>query len=36
MGKSGNSGFFSETSAASDLKGSRSRYLIEYMKICKY
>ena len=27
---------FSETIAASDLKGSRSRYLIEYMKICEY
>ena len=27
---------FSETSAASDLKGSRSRHLIEYMKICEY
>ena len=27
---------FSETIAASDLKVSRSRHLIEYMKICKY
>ena len=27
---------FSETFAASDLKGSRSRPLIEYMKICEY
>ena len=27
---------FSETIAANDLKGSRSRYLIEYMKICEY
>ena len=27
---------FSETVAASDLKGSRSRHLIEYMKICEY
>ena len=27
---------FSETIAASDLKGSRSRHLIEYMKICEY
>ena len=27
---------FSETSAASDQKGSRSRHLIEYMKICEY
>ena len=25
---------FSETVAASDLKVSRSRYLIEYMKVC--
>ena len=27
---------FSETIAASDLKGSRSRHLIRYMKICEY
>ena len=27
---------FSETIAASDLKGSRNRRLIEYMKICEY
>ena len=27
---------FSETIAAIDLKGSRSRNLIEYMKICEY
>ena len=27
---------FSETIAASDLKGSRSRQLIEVMKICEY
>ena len=27
---------FSETKAASDLKVSRSRHLIEYMKICEY
>ena len=27
---------FSETNLASDLKGSRSRHLIEYMKICEY
>ena len=27
---------FSETIAASDLKGSRKRHLIEYMKICEY
>ena len=26
----------SETIAASDLKVSRSRHLIEYMKICEY
>ena len=27
---------FSETIAASDLKVSRSSYLIEYMKVCEY
>ena len=27
---------FSETVAAIDLKVSRSRHLIEYMKICEY
>ena len=27
---------FSETIAASDLKISRSRHLIEYMKMCEY
>ena len=27
---------FSETFAASNLKGSRSRHLIEYLKICEY
>ena len=27
---------FSETIAASDLKVSRSRDLIEYMKVCEY
>ena len=27
---------FSETIAASDLKGNRRRHLIEYMKICEY
>ena len=32
--KSENSIFFIETIAASDLKVSRSRHLIEYMKIC--
>ena len=35
MGKSENRVKFSETIAASDLKGSRSRHLIEYMKICE-
>ena len=27
---------FSETIAASDLKGSRSRHLIELIKVCEY
>ena len=27
---------FSETFAFNDLKGIRSRHLIEYMKICEY
>ena len=27
---------FAETIAASDLKVSRSRHLIEYMKVCEY
>ena len=27
---------FSETIAASDMKSSRRRHLIEYMKICEY
>ena len=27
---------FSETIVASDLKGSRSRHLIEFMKACEY
>ena len=27
---------FSETIVASDLKGSRSRHLIELMKVCEY
>ena len=35
IGKSENSGF-SETIAASDLKDSRSRHLIKYMKVCEY
>ena len=26
----------SETIAASDLKGSKSRHLIEFMKVCEY
>ena len=36
MRKSENSGFFSETIEASDLKVSRSSHLIEYMKVCEY
>ena len=35
-GKSENSGFFSETIAACDLKVSRCRQLIEIMKVCEY
>ena len=27
---------FLETVAANDLKGSRSRHLIEFMKVCEY
>ena len=27
---------FSETIAASDLKGSRSRHVFELMKVCEY
>ena len=27
---------FSETIAASDMKGTGSRHLIEYIKICEY
>ena len=27
---------FSESIAASDLKAGRSRYLIEFMKVCEY
>ena len=27
---------FSETIAASDLKGSKGRHLIEFMKVCEY
>ena len=27
---------FSETIAASDMKGSRSRQLIEFMKVCEH
>ena len=27
---------FSEAIAASDLKGSRGRHIIEYMKMCEY
>ena len=36
MGKRENSGFFSETIAASDLKVGRCRQLIEFMKVCEY
>ena len=36
MGKSENSGFFSETIAASDLKVGRCRQLIEFLKVCEY
>ena len=39
MGKSENSVvvvFFSETIAASDLKDSRCRQLIEFIKVCEY
>ena len=27
---------FSETIAASDLKGSKNRHLIKFMKVCEY
>ena len=27
---------FSDTIAASDMKGSRSRHVIEFMKVCEY
>ena len=36
MGKSENSGFFSETIAACDLKVGRCRQLIEFMKVYEY
>ena len=36
MGKSENSGFFSETIGACDLQVSRCRQLIEIMKECEY
>ena len=36
MGKSENSGFFSETIAACDLKVGRCRQIIEIMKVCEY
>ena len=36
MGKSENSGFFSETIAACDLEVGRCRQLIEIMKVCGY
>ena len=36
MGKGENSGFFSETIAACDLKVGRCRQLIEIIKVCEY
>ena len=36
MGKNENSGCFSETIAASDLKVSRSSHLIKFMKVYEY
>ena len=36
MGKSKNSGFFSETIAASDLKVGGCIQLIEFMMVCEY
>ena len=36
MGRSENSGFFSETIAASDLKVGSSRHHIEFIKVCEY
>ena len=36
MGKSENSGFFSETIAGSDLKVGRSRDLNKFMKVSEY
>ena len=36
MGKSENSGFFLETSVASDLKVGRYRQLIDFMKVYEY
>ena len=36
IGKNENSGFVSETIAASDLKVSRRSHRIEYMKVCEY
>ena len=36
MGKSENSGFFSEIIGACDLKVGRCRQLIEIMKVCEY
>ena len=36
MGKNENSGFFSETIAACDLKVGRCRQLIEFMKVYEY
>ena len=36
IGKSENSGFFSETIAASDPKVGRCRQLIAFLKVCEY
>ena len=36
MGKSENSGFFSEIIAACDLKVCRGRQIIEIIKVCEY
>ena len=36
MGKGENSGFFTQTIAANDLKVGRSRHLTEFMKVCEY
>ena len=36
IGKCGNSGFFSETVAACDMKVGRHKQLIELIKVCEY